>query len=379
LKNGRKQKNIFGRKEAMQEAEIWKWDAATVAAAIRARKISSREAVAANIERLHQVNPAINAVVDIMEKEALAAANAADEALKCSDEVGPLHGVPITTKINVDTAGRATTNGLVAAKNAIASEHSSSVANLEQAGAVVVGRTNVPAFSYRWFTGNDLHGVTRNPWNLELSPGGSTGGGAAAAAVGIGTLTHGNDVAGSLRLPASACGIYGLKPTVGRLPSYNPSQMMEKPLGLQVGATEGVMGRSVNDLLIGLNVLQKPDYRDPSVAPQQAARLEDALPCRVALYKDDPQNKAHPEISALLNKAASWLSDAGYQIEEVELPHLAEMAELWMAMLYVETSGPASEQMFELGGEDFKTPTSTRLQTFPNSLLLNSCRLGSAA
>jgi amidase len=111
--------------------------------------------------------------------------------------------------------------------------------------------------------------------------------------------------------------------------------------------------------------LQKPDYRDPSVAPQQAARLEDALPCRVALYKDDPQNKAHPEISALLNKAASWLSDAGYQVEEVELPHLAEMAELWMAMLYVETSGPASEQMFELGGEDFKTSYINTLANLP--------------
>jgi amidase len=339
----------------MEETEIWKWDAATVAAAIRSGKISSREAVTGSLSRLNAVNPLINAVVDVMEEEALAAASAADAALARGEATGLLHGVPVTTKMNVDTAGRATTNGLVAFKDAVAAEDSSSVANLARAGAIVVGRTNVPAFSYRWFTSNDLHGTTYNPWNPKLSPGGSSGGGAAAAAVGIGTLAHGNDVAGSLRLPASACGIYGLKPTVGRLPSYNPSQIVEKSLCLQIGATEGVMGRSVLDLQLGLAALEVHDYRDPDVAPHPRGRADDNLPCRVALYTGLPGDDVHPEIVDLTLRAASWLEDAGYCVEEVELPDLTEIAELWMSMLYAESTGPVRETLFALGGEAFKT------------------------
>ena len=339
----------------MRETEIWTWDAATVATAIRSGKISSREAVTASLERLTAVNPAINAIVDEMEEEALAAAEAADAELARGEAAGLLHGVPVTTKMNVDMAGRATTNGLVALKDAVAVEDSSSVANLRRAGAIFVGRTNVPAFSYRWFTSNDLHGTTYNPWDRKLSPGGSTGGGAAAAAVGIGTLTHGNDVAGSLRLPASACGIYGMKPTVGRLPSYNPSQVVEKSLCLQAGATEGVMGRSVLDLQLGLKVLEVPDHRDPTMVPPPPGRPGDNLPCRVALYTGSPEDDVHPEIVDLTRRAASWLEDAGYAVEEVELPDLAEIAELWMSMLYAEATGPVRETLFALGGETFKT------------------------
>lgn len=349
----------------MAQDAIWAWDAAKTATAIRAGAISSREAVEAALGRLHAVNPAINAVVDVMKETALAAADAADAALARGDALGSLHGVPVTVKINVDMAGRPTTNGLVPLKDAIAAEDGSSVTNLKHAGAIIVGRTNVPAFSYRWFTGNDLHGKTLNPWNPTLSPGGSTGGGAAATAVGIGTFTHGNDVAGSLRLPASACGIYGMKPTVGRLPGYNPSSSVEKSLGLQRGATEGLMARSVMDLRLGLQALERPDHRDPILVPLPTDRPDDGAPCRVAVFTGDVSQGVDPEISALVAQAASWLQDAGYAVEMVELPDLAEMAELWMAILYAECPSPVRETMFALGGEQFKTAFFNTLAVLP--------------
>jgi amidase len=335
--------------------EIWTWDAARTATAIRAGDISSREAVEATVARMHAVNPSVNAVVDDMSDEALAAADRADEALRRGDPVGPLHGVPITVKINVDTAGHATTAGLVPARDAIAAEDSSPVANLRHAGAIIVGRTNVPAFCYRWFTANDLHGKTLNPWDPRLSPGGSSGGAAVASAIGIGSITHGNDVAGSLRLPASVTGIYGFKPTVGRLPGHNPSSQVEKSLCLQVGATEGLMARSVNDLRLGLMALERPDHRDPTLAPLPSPKASDLAPCRVAVYAGTSTDGVDPQISALVRQAASWLEDEGYAVEELELPNLAEMAELWMAMLYAECPSPIREYMFGLGGADFET------------------------
>jgi amidase len=349
----------------MSEHQIWRWDAAATAVAIRSGRISSREATVAALGRLHAVNPAINAVVESLEEEALAAASAADEALKRGASVGPLHGVPVTAKINVDLAGHATTNGLVPLKDAIASADSPSVASLRRAGAIIVGRTNVPAFSYRWFTGNALHGKTLNPWNPALSPGGSSGGAAAATAVGIGTLAHGNDVAGSLRLPPSACGVYGLRPTTGRLPSYNPSAQIERSLCLQMGATEGVIARSVRDLRLGLRALEQAHVGDPLQVMPCGSRSEAAMPCRVALFTGEAEFAAAPEIAALVRKAAGWLEDAGYVVEEAAPPRIAEMAELWMAMLYAETAGQAREAMYSLADDAFRQSYSDTSANLP--------------
>ena len=335
--------------------EVWSWDAAATAAAIRARVISSREAVAASLARLHSVNPQINAVVEILEEEALIAADAADRALASGGACGALHGVPVTTKINVDLAGHATTNGLVAMKDAIAAEDSSPVANLRRAGAIVIGRTNVPAFSYRWFTGNDLHGVTHNPWGPQLSPGGSSGGAGGCAG---GWHREPSRTATTWRVrcgcpPAhaasTACG-----PTVGRLPSYNPSSPVEKSLCLQIGGVEGAFARSVRDLRLALAALEAPDPRDPWQNPPPQLRDDLRLPCRVAIVTGEAEFGAAPEIAALVRRAGSWLSDAGYIVEEVAPPRMAEIAELWMAMLYAESSGPAREAMFALADEAFR-------------------------
>ena len=165
---------------------LWSWSAQRLAAAIRSGAVSAREAAQSSLQRVQAVNPALNAIVDLMADEALAAADAADAARRRGDVLGPLHGVPVTVKVNVDLQGRATTNGVVAFKDNIASEDSPVVANLRQAGAVIIGRTNTPAFSVRWFTDNDLHGRTLNPWSREHTPGGSSGGASSAVAAGMG-------------------------------------------------------------------------------------------------------------------------------------------------------------------------------------------------
>src|SRR5690349_24455151 len=175
----------------------WEWSACELARAIAAREISSREAVESCLARLERVNPQINALVDVLADEALAAADRADAITRRGDRLGMLHGVPVTIKINVDYAGRATTNGVVAFQDRIAAADGPPVANWRKAGAIVVGRTNVPAFSARFFTDNALYGRTFNPWAPDRTPGGSSGGAAAAVATGIGALAHGNDRAGS--------------------------------------------------------------------------------------------------------------------------------------------------------------------------------------
>jgi len=191
----------------MSKEQLWRWQACDLAHAIRTRQISAREAVTSCLDRLEQANPAINAVVDLLADEALLAADRADKAVAAGEALGPLHGVPVTYKINMDYAGRPTTNGIVAFKDNVAKADNPAIANWRRAGAIGIGRTNVPPFSARFFTANALHGRTLNPWNPRITPGGSTGGGAAAVAAGIGPLAHGSDRAGSIRYPAYACGI----------------------------------------------------------------------------------------------------------------------------------------------------------------------------
>ena len=202
--------------------QLWTWNALDLTNAIGKRRISSREAVESCIARTLEINPWINAIVDLLADEALRTADEADAAVAGGRPLGPLHGVPVTIKINVDYAGRATTNGVAAFQNSIAKEDSIPVANLKKAGAIIFGRTNVPGLSTRYFTDNTLYGRTLNPWNASRTPGGSSGGAAAAVAVGMGPIAHGNDRAGSIRYPAYACGVAGLRPSLGRIPDFNP-------------------------------------------------------------------------------------------------------------------------------------------------------------
>jgi len=307
--------------------ELWTLSATELARHIRQRDVSCREVMQSCLERLEAVNPRINAVVDWRADAALAEAEAADAQLANGQPLGPLHGVPVTIKINVDQAGWASSNGIAARRDALAGEDSAVVANLRKAGAVVLGRSNTPAFSLRWFTDNDAYGRTWNPRNRALTPGGSSGGAAAAVASGLGPIAHGNDQGGSIRYPAYACGVYGLRPSFQRVPAFNPSTP-ERPLLFEMTSVQGPLARTVADLRLAFEAMAARDARDPWQVP---APLQGgiAAPVKLALCRSVAGFAGDAEVAAALDQAAHWLEQAGYQVEEVELPHFAECARLW--------------------------------------------------
>lgn len=327
--------------------ELWRWSAAEAASWIAKREVSSREVVASCLARLEAVNPQVNAVVDVLADEAMRAADEADAALARGHAKGVLHGVPVTVKVNVDMAGRATCNGVVAYRDVVAREDSPVVANLRKAGAVIIGRTNTPAFSYRWFTDNDLHGRTLNPWDAGRTPGGSSGGAAAAVAAGIGAIAHGNDLGGSIRYPAYACGVAGLRPSQGRVPAFNPSQLRDRTLAVQLASVQGPLARTVHDLRLGLAAMAAPDMRDPwqAAAPAESARA--TFPTRVAICASMPGFTADEAVVHAVKEAARWLEEAGCIVEEVVPPRFQEATDLWLALQMNELAagmGDAIEQ-----------------------------------
>src|SRR5215831_15824444 len=202
---------------------LWQKNAVEIAAGIADKRFSCSEVMSSVVDRIREVNPKLNAIVIDLTDQALAKAAAADRALATGAKPGPLCGVPVTIKVNVDQEGQPTTNGLPAFANLIAPSDSPIVRNLRRAGAIIVGRTNTPEVSMRLTTVNPLHGRTWNPWHPDASPGGSSGGAGVAAAAGFGPIHHGNDIGGSLRFPAFANGVTTLKPTSGRIPAFNPS------------------------------------------------------------------------------------------------------------------------------------------------------------
>src|SRR6056297_2890641 len=260
--------------------DLFRQSASDIARAVRARSVSAVEVAQAHIDRMDQVNPAINAVVQDGRDEALDAARSIDAQIARGEDPGPMAGVPFTTKVNVDQSGFATTNGLALLKDAIATQDSPVVANIRKSGGVILGRTNTPAFSLRWFTKNALHGQTLNPRNPALTPGGSSGGAAAAVAAGLCAIGHGTDIAGSIRYPAYACGLHGLRPTVGRVPAWNASGA-DRFIGAQLMAVSGPIARSIGDIDIAFAAMSAPDPRDPWYVPEP--KVEADFPKRAAL------------------------------------------------------------------------------------------------
>jgi amidase len=317
--------------------DLWRWGAVELARAIRAREISSREAVESALARIDAVNPRVNAIVDLMADEALQAAGRADDAVKEGGYLGPLHGVPVTLKINVDLAGRPTTNGVMAFKDKLPAEESPCVMQWRDAGAIFVGRTNVPAFSTRYFTDNALHGRTLNPWDSSRTPGGSSGGAAAAVATGMGALAHGNDRAGSVRYPSYACGVYGLRPSLGRIATFEPGVPETLAIATQLANTQGPLARSVRDLRLGAVAMMGRDARDPWWVP---VPLQDETPPkgRVAMCAGIPEAQVDPAVAAAVKQAGKWLADAGYEVEEAAPPHLHEAGSLFFTMVVSENA-----------------------------------------
>lgn len=304
--------------------ELCDRSATELAAMIRSRQVSSREVVEAHLARIEQINPAVNAVTAVLAEQALAAADAADR----SEPLGPLHGVPITVKENIDVAGTATTSGLTVLAGAMATTDAPIVTRMRAAGAIPFARTNLPELGLRIDTGNPLRGRTANPWNLALTPGGSSGGEGAALAARMTPFGLGNDIGGSLRAPAFCNGVIGLRPTMHRVPDATSIEPVDGAQCGQLMATDGPMGRSIDDVSLGLDLLNGSDPRDPLSV--DVALDRGPLPRRSAgVVTTGLGGPLHPAVVEGVQRAAGALADAGWEIVEIELPDFQMVFEVW--------------------------------------------------
>lgn len=318
---------------------IWRWDATRMADAIAHREVSAREVVEACLARTAHANPSLNAITVDLSPQAREAADRADRAVAQGAALGPLHGVPVTIKENVDQAGCATTNGTVAFRDLLAAEDSPVVANLKAAGAIVVGRTNTPSFSFRLETENELRGATLNPWSITHTPGGSSGGAAVSVAAGMAPIGHGNDIAGSIRYPACACGLVGLRPSFGRVPAFNPTAPAERSISTQFLSVQGPIARTVRDVRLALAAMSARDVRDPWWVPAPIEGPPLARPLRVAVVTEPRAlagQRLHPSVAEAMRHAADWLAEAGYDIVDVPTPGFTRAMELWFALQMAE-------------------------------------------
>ena len=283
----------------------------------RSRALSPVEATRLILERLDALQPRINAFCVVDRKGALAAASASEQRWQRGEAVGPLDGVPVTIKDLILMHSFPTLRGSrLVDPGQDWPEDAPATARLREAGAVILGKTTTPEFGWKALGDSPLTGITRNPWDLSRTPGGSSAGAAAACAAGIAPLHVGSDGAGSIRIPSAFTGIFGLKPSFGRVPAYPLS-----PMGLL--AHIGPMSRTVADAALMLNVLSRPDNRDPYALPPQRAdyldRLEDGV-CgwHIAYSPSLGYAKVDPEIAVAVAEAASRFEELGAHVEEVD-------------------------------------------------------------
>lgn len=341
---------------------LWQWSATEIAGATSAGKLSVSEVTEAAIARLQGVNPSLNAVVEDLSEEARAEAAALDAS---DTPKGALHGVPVTIKINVDQTGHATSNGVPALKDLIAPDDAPVVRNLKAAGAVVIGRTNTPEFSFRADTDNPLYGRTYNPWGRHLSAGGSSGGAGSAVMAGIGALAHGNDIGGSLRFPASANGAVTVKPGLGRVPAWNPSQKAERGLLAQCMSVQGLLSRNAYDLHLSMPALIAPDARDPFHVPLPWRGVPLDGPIRVAVSRDHFGFGMHPDVTVAVDKAANALANAGYAVEEIDPPLARETGEVGYRALMGEVQALLGKDIQTYGSETLNAIFANYYEAFP--------------
>jgi len=314
-------------------ADLWRMSATDLAEAIRSRQASSQEVIEAHLRRIEAVNPSVNAVTVVLGEQAVEAAKAADRAVAAGDALPPFHGVPFTVKGNIDLVGTPTTQGLKALAGAYPALDAPVVERLKAAGAIPIGRTNLPTFAVRWHCDSELWGETMNPWDRSRTPGASSGGEAAALATGMSPLGLGNDVLGSLRWPAQCCGVSALKPTLGRIPDATTSGPAVSPIGIQLTAVQGPMARRVADLRAAFEVIAGPTWRDPWSVPAPLHGPEPARPIRVALVVDPAGHGTAKQVREGVRKAARALADAGYAVDEVEPPSIDVAAKTLLDML----------------------------------------------
>ena len=289
--------------------------ASELSAAIRAKRVSPVEVVEAVLDRIERLNPRLNAYCTVTAESARREAAAAEAAVMRGDALGPLHGVPVSVKDLVITRGVRTTFGSRIYENNVPQEDAPLVERLKAAGAILVGKTTTPEFGWKGVTDSPLLGITRNPWNPERTPGGSSGGAGAAVAAGLAPLAVGTDGGGSIRIPGSFCGVFGLKPTYGVIPVYPAS-------ATGTLSHAGPMTRTVRDAALMLQVMAGPDDRDPLSFPLEGmdfvAGLEGEIHgLRVAWSPTLGYAVVDPEVRSVTEAAAKRFSGLGCQVEEV--------------------------------------------------------------
>ena len=313
--------------------ELWQLGALALAEKIRSKEASSREIVEAHLARIDAVNGSLNAVVRVLEEEALVAADAADAAVADGADLPPLHGVPCTVKENIDLAGTPTTQGVSALAEAIAPVDAPTVQRMRAAGAIPFARTNLPDLGLRVHTHSDLHGLTRNPWNPNVTAGGSSGGEGSAIASGMSPIGLGNDIGGSVRNPAHCCGIASIKPSSGVVPMATVIPPTDMGLSSQLMVVEGPMARSVADVRAGLEIISGPDIRDPRSVPAVLTDAAQGERLKVAVLADPPGGDTDPGVVAAIGSVASHLADAGHDVVEATPPDMEAVLALWSALL----------------------------------------------
>jgi amidase len=345
--------------------ELWQESASSLAEMIRSGSTSSREVVEAHLERIDAVNGAVNAVVEVRPDEVRAEADAADAKQKSGEPLGVLHGVPFTIKVNLDVAGYATTEGCEKLRDFMADADAPPVELMRRAGAVALARTNMPDLGLRINTESSLYGVTHNPWKRGRTAGGSSGGEAAAIASGMSPIGLGNDIGGSLRNPAYACGIASIKPSRGRVAQGNPSAILDMPISSQIMLVNGVMARTVGDVRLGLGAVMGAHPGDPQTydAPLNGR----ARPKRVALVPEPFGGETDAGVAEGVRVAGRALEAAGYEVEEIEPPMVFESYLAWAELmwtglalrqeLFAAVMGPDAQRFLELTNIEYPPAT----------------------
>lgn len=319
--------------------------AVVMAQQVREKKISPVELADAHLAKIERLNPRLNAFVHVDAERVRREARDAEAAVMSGEALGPLHGVPISIKSSLDVAGLRCESGTRLRAGHIATEDAPLVARLRQAGAIVLGVTNTPEMLMAWETDNLLYGRTNSPWDLERTPGGSSGGEAAAIAAGMSAGGVGSDGGGSIRVPAHFSGICGLKPTPGRIPATGHFPASGGPFAL-LGAV-GPMARTVVDVRALFEVMQGPDDGDTCAAPVplRSPGDDEVRTLRVGYFEDDGRTPVTPEIRAAVRTAAETLRGAGFAVEPFRPEGLEEARVLWRKF-FVTAGGMLIRPMF---------------------------------
>jgi aspartyl-tRNA(Asn)/glutamyl-tRNA(Gln) amidotransferase subunit A len=330
----------------MAATELCLMSAVEMAHAVRTGEVSVQILIDTVLARIEKHNPRLNAYCTLMADEARAAAVQADAALAAGVETGPLHGVPVSVKDNLYVKDSRTTFGSKLQEHDVTREDCPLVERLRQAGAIIIGRTNSPEFGWKGVTDNRVFGVTRNPWNTDLTPGGSSGGGSAAVATGLGPIGIGTDGGGSLRIPAAFCGLVGHKPSYGRVPTWP---------GVSVGSLRhiGGMTRTVKDSALLLDVISGPDDRDPECLPASGVNYQSETErgvegIRVAWSPDLGYATVDPEVARLCEQSALRLAEAGANVERIDLDW-ADPYDSWRVFFYGATAARLGRIVGEQG------------------------------